>query len=229
MNEIVIAVVGQPNAGKSTLFNMLTGARQFIANYPGVTVEKKTGIYYYLDDKYILVDLPGTYSLTSYSLEEKVARNYLLHERPDLVLNIIDASNIERHLNLTLQLIELGLPLVVVLNMMDTAKDKGLDIDIKKLEQILGFPVVPSIAKKNKGKEEIKKALRDAYYTDSANLSYTKAKVDYGKDLEETISFLTNRLQEYAESFRCNPRWLAVKLLSGDPHVESLLQGGELE
>jgi len=126
--DIVVAVAVQPNSGKSTIFNMLTGARQHVANYPGVTVEKRTGRYNYKSNNVILVDLPGTYSLTSYSHEERIARDYLIHEKPDVVLNIVDASNLERNLYLTFQLAETGVPLVVALNMIDVAQDRHIKI-----------------------------------------------------------------------------------------------------
>jgi len=137
MNEITVAVAGQPNSGKSTIFNMLTGARQHVANYPGVTVEKKTGRYTYQSDTVVLVDLPGTYSLTSYSQEEKVARDFLRHERPAVVLDIVDAANLERNLYLTLQLEEMGIPMVVALNMMEDAEQakkaaEGANQQLKK-------------------------------------------------------------------------------------------------
>jgi len=133
--DIIVAVAGQPNSGKSTIFNMLTGARQHVANYPGITVEKRTGKYNYKGNNVILVDLPGTYSLTSYSQEERIARDYLIHEKPDVVLNIVDASNLERNLYLTFQLAETGVPLVVALNMIDIAQDRHIKIDTAGLAE----------------------------------------------------------------------------------------------
>ncbi|NJO54351.1 MAG: GTP-binding protein [Bacteroidales bacterium] len=139
--RLKVALAGQQNAGKSTLFNALTGARQHIANYPGVTVEKKSGIY--VDDglKVEVVDLPGTYSLTSFSLEERVARDFLLREKPDVIVNVVDASTLERGLPLTFQLIEMGVPVVVALNMMDVAKRLGLLVDPAALAERLGVPI----------------------------------------------------------------------------------------
>lgn len=157
MSEINVAVAGQPNSGKSTMFNLLTGARQFIANYPGVTVEKKTGVLKIDSDKCNLIDLPGTYSLSSYSLEETVARDYLLSGQADLILNIVDASNFERSLNLTLQLLEIGLPMVIVLNMMDIVEKREIKIEAEKLSEKLNCPVVKAVAKKAQGKEKLKK------------------------------------------------------------------------
>ena len=126
---LLVALAGQPNCGKSTLFNMLTGARQHVANYPGVTVEKKTGFFTLEDHRVELVDLPGTYSLTSYSLEEKTARDFILHAAPQVTINVADAANLKRNLYLTLQLLEMETPLVLALNMMDVAERRNIQID----------------------------------------------------------------------------------------------------
>ena len=138
---IKIALAGNPNAGKTTLFNALTGSNQFVGNWPGVTVEKKEGKLKKHDDV-IITDLPGIYSLSPYTLEEVVARNYLIGERPDAILNIIDGTNLERNLYLTTQLAELGIPMVVAVNMMDVVKKNGDKIHIDAMEQELGCPVV---------------------------------------------------------------------------------------
>ena len=151
MTEIVVAVAGQPNSGKSTLFNMLTGMRQFVANYPGVTVEKRVGRMNYKGYKFMLVDLPGTYSMTSYSLEERIARNFLLKERPDIVLDVVDASNLERNLVLTFQLLEMKIPMVVVLNMMDAAESARIKIDVNGLSEELGGKGRSDHGKKGRG------------------------------------------------------------------------------
>ena len=146
ISHITMALAGNPNSGKTTLFNALTGARQYVGNWPGVTVEKKEGKLKFEDKNLILVDLPGTYSLSPYSMEEIIAKNYIINEKPDVVVNIVDASNIERNLFLTMQLLELGRPTVIALNMMDVAKAKGYEIDVTKLSMELGVPVVPIIA-----------------------------------------------------------------------------------
>jgi ferrous iron transport protein B len=243
MNEITVAVAGQPNSGKSTIFNMLTGARQHVANYPGVTVEKKTGRYTYQSDTVVLVDLPGTYSLTSYSQEEKVARDFLLHERPDVVLDIVDAGNLERNLYLTFQLAEIEIPLVVALNMMDVAKDRGLAIDTQKLSETLRVPVIPTVGKKSKGAEELKEAIINTYRGDHhqagcvvcnacAGTPPEKAsfRVDYGKGLESVLTALEKKILKYPKiSSRYPARWLAVKLMENDNEARRLIQRLEEE
>lgn len=224
--EIVVAVAGQPNSGKSTIFNCLTGARQFVANYPGVTVEKKVGRYYYQGDEVTLVDLPGTYSLTSYSLEERVARNFLLHENPDLILNIVDASNLERNLYLTFQLLEMNIPLVIALNMWDVSQRRGFKIDTDKLAQQLKTTIVSTIASRGKGKEELRQGIWETYK--NKNFKHQDFfSIDYGKDLEPILGSLEKKLLEYSNSItskRYSPRWLAVKLLSNDSEVRKLIK-----
>ena len=145
--RIVAALAGNPNAGKTTLFNRLTGARQHVGNYPGITVDRKEG-YISVDGQDVtLVDLPGTYSLTAYSVEELVARDFLVNERPQVVINIVDASNLERNLYLTTQFLELGIPVVIALNMIDVAKDRGITVNAERLSELLGVPVIPIIAR----------------------------------------------------------------------------------
>ncbi len=129
---IKVALAGQPNCGKSTIFNMVSGINQHIANYPGVTVDKKVGRFEYEGNKIEMIDLPGTYSFSSYSLEERVAKDFIIDEKPDVIVNVVDASNIKRNLYLTFQLLEIGIPVVVVFNMMDVATRRGIQIDIQK-------------------------------------------------------------------------------------------------
>ena len=157
--KLTIALAGNPNSGKSTVFNALTGGRQHVGNWPGKTVEKKEGDCRYEDYDIQVVDLPGTYSLTAYSAEEVIARNYVIEDKPDVVVDIVDAANLERNLYLTVQIIELGVPLVVALNMSDIADARGLRIDTQKLSQGLhGTPVVRTVASKKQGVDELLKA-----------------------------------------------------------------------
>ena len=149
------ALAGNPNAGKTTLFNELTGSRQHVGNYPGVTVEKKTGICNHQQTELIVSDLPGTYSLTAYSVEELVARDFLVNEKPDVVINIVDASNLERNLYLTCQFMELGVPIVIALNMIDVAQNRGIEVDLIKLAEMMNAPVIPIIARSGKGVEQL--------------------------------------------------------------------------
>lgn len=219
--KILIAVAGQPNAGKSTIFNMLTGARQHVANYPGVTVEKKSGTYRYEDARIDLVDLPGTYSLTSYSLEERIARDFILHERPALVVNVVDASNLKRNLYLTFQLLEMETPVVIDLNMMDVAKRRGLTIDTQELSRRIGTPVASTVGNRGKGKKELRKATFDAY---NKRETLKPFRINYGP-LEPILKELESKLSRDSELSENYPvRWLAVKLMEGDSEAQRLIE-----
>jgi len=154
--EFTIALAGNPNSGKSTVFNALTGARQHVGNWPGKTVEKKEGTCKRDGYEIQVVDLPGTYSLTAYSLEEVIARDYIIEDKPDVVIGVVDAANLERNLYLAIQILELGAPLVLALNMSDVADSRGLRIDMEMLSRGLnGTPVVRTIASKGKGIDEL--------------------------------------------------------------------------
>ena len=163
MKQIKTVLAGQPNCGKSTIFNLVSGIEQHIANYPGVTVDKKVGYFRYSDYKIQMVDLPGTYSFSSYSLEERVSKEYILNENPDLIVNVIDASNLKRNLYLTFQLLEMGFPVVIVLNMMDVAKRRGIHINSKEISSMLGCPVIEASGSKGIGKNEIMQAVINTY------------------------------------------------------------------
>jgi ferrous iron transport protein B len=214
----LVALAGQPNAGKSTIFNLLTGVRQHVANYPGVTVEKKTGFFRIDDDDIMLVDLPGTYSLTSYSLEERVARDFILEERPAAVVNVADASNLPRHLFLTFQFLEMGVPVVVAMNMMDVAESRGQRIDAEALSEKLGAPAVPMVGRKGVGKDALRQALSDRI---SGKDPIAPPELDYA-ELEPDIDALERDLAD-APIPGVRKRWLAVKLLEGDEGVRDLI------
>jgi len=154
--RISVALAGNPNVGKSVISNNLTGGHQHVGNWPGKTVEKKEGYFEHKGHRIYVVDLPGTYSLTAYSPEELIARSYIIEERPDIVVDIVDASNLERNLYLTLQLIELGVDLILDLNKIDLAESAGIAIDCERLSSILGVPVVETVAPKRVGMEELK-------------------------------------------------------------------------
>ena len=221
-NEILIALVGQPNSGKSTVFNYLTGLHQTIANYPGVTVTKKSGHYHDGKRRIEVVDLPGTYSLTSYSQEERVTRDFLLLERPETVVVVVDASNLRRHLYFVFQLLELRIPLVMCLNMMDIAVRRGLAIDIPKLEKELGIPIVPTNGHTGMGLEDLRKKINEI----SALHDHEPDdwKIDYGP-LEEIIDGYEKHLSqnEYlTKDF--SPRWLSLKLLENDREARRIVQ-----
>src|SRR5690242_14925824 len=187
MNVSTIALAGNPNAGKTSLFNVLTGTRQYVGNWAGVTVEKKEGWIKELPGR-VLVDLPGIYSLSAQSLEEKLATAYLLDESPGALVNIVDASNLERNLFFTVQLLEMGLPSVVALNMIDVASGRGLRIDADLLEQRLGVPVVPMVARKAQGHERLVELLKDGLHANAGLY------VPYPADIEAAVQEMALRL-----------------------------------
>jgi ferrous iron transport protein B len=154
-----IALAGNPNAGKSTIFNALTGSRQHVGNWPGKTVEKKEGDWQQNGQHFKVVDLPGTYSLTAFAIDEIIARDFIVEESPDVVVTVVDAANIERNLYLTVQILEMGAKVVVALNMSDVAESRGIKIDIDHLSEALGAKVVPTVASKERGLEELKEAI----------------------------------------------------------------------
>lgn len=214
--DFTVGVVGNPNCGKTTVFNVLTGARQHVGNWPGVTVEKKTGEYFFAGKNITLVDLPGTYSLEAadeqVSLDEKVARDYVAAKEADLIINIVDASNIERNLYLTSQLLEMRVAMLVVLNMMDVVKQRGIHIDIDKLAHHLGCPVVAIAAAKNQGVTELKKSINQLSKTKPVpNIS-----IRYAVALEAAISKLSPLLAKVAGQQHCDLRWLALRALEDD-------------
>lgn len=215
--EITIALTGNPNSGKTTIFNNLTGARQHVGNWPGVTVEKKEGNFHYQGYSVKVVDLPGVYSLTAYSLDEVIARNFIVDGKPEVVVDIVDASNIERNLYLTVQLIELETNLVIALNMYDVAKSRGYQIDVDRLSELLGAPVVPTVATRKEGNEALLKGIINAF---EGKTTQKKIKLFYGSELEEHITELEALISRDGELSRLfPPRWLAIKLLEQDEEV----------
>ena len=214
--DFTVGLVGNPNCGKTTLFNVLTGSRQHVGNWPGVTVEKKTGEYSHAGKLIKLVDLPGTYSLEAaddqVSLDEKVARDYVASREADLIINIVDASNIERNLYLTSQLIEMRVPMILVLNMMDTVKQRGVKINCEFLAEQLGCPVIPITASTNEGISYLKTQVNNA----ANSKPIPSAHIMYADALEKAISAITPDLITIAAQYRCDLRWLAVRLLEDD-------------
>ena len=208
-----IALTGNPNVGKTVIFNELTGSKQHVGNWPGVTVERKSGRYTYRGLEMEVVDLPGTYSLSPYSIDEKVARDYIVEERPDAVVNILDASNIERNLYLTVQLLEAGANVVIALNMMDEAEKKGIKIDTKRLSEILKTPVIPMVAVKGIGFRELKDAI---YEEVTRHEEHRHMTVGYGKDVEKAIVSLERDIEKCRKLKGYRRRWVAIKLLEND-------------
>jgi len=217
-NQTTIALCGNPNCGKTTLFNLLTGSRQEVGNWPGVTVEKKTGVFKYEGESFNVVDLPGTYSLDvvdeSVALDEKIARNFVMSAEADLVINIIDASNIERNLYLTTQLLEMGKPMLIILNMMDVAKSSNIQIDTDELSLLLGCPVIPMSASKTRNSEAIKKPIVETLQSPAHILDF---ELDFEEPLKTTYDQLKTYLVDYAEKRGVRAKWLALSLLEEKP------------
>jgi len=222
LRRFKVAVAGNPNVGKSVIFNELTGGRAWVGNWPGVTVEKKVGRLKIGEHIFEVVDLPGIYSLTAYSVDELIARNFIVEEKPDIVVDIVNAANIERNLYLTISLLEMGVKVVVALNMVDLAREQGYEIDEKKLSEMLGVPVIPTIATTGYGIERLKEAL---VKVSEEKEGYRKL-VNYGGEVEKEISKISRRIVEGDPklSDKYNSRWLAVKLLEKDADVEGKIR-----
>lgn len=207
----IIALAGNPNSGKTTLFNELTGSRQHVGNWPGVTVDKKEG-YYKKDKDILILDLPGTYSLSPYSAEEIIARDYIVKEKPDAVVNIVDGTSIERNLYLTLQIAETRIPTVIAINMMDEVKQRGDSIDCDKLSKLLGVPVVPLVARNGKGLNKLMEAVS----------SVVKTK-DIPKKLDifdkNTYDAIKDVMEHLSEESTIDREWKAIKIVEGDPII----------
>jgi ferrous iron transport protein B len=217
MKKITVALAGNPNSGKTTIFNNLTGAHQHIGNYPGVTVEKIEGNLKYSNYDINVIDLPGTYSLTAYSLDELIARNFVIEEKPDVVIDIIDSSNLERNLYLATQFIELGVPLILAFNMSDIAQRQGFKMDKARLAELLGSPIVFTVATKNIGMEEL---LDETIKLFEGRVQLRRTTVGYGREIEEELAKLEEVLAEDRALISKYPlRWLAVKLLEDDNQV----------
>jgi len=215
--KITIALAGNPNSGKTTIFNNLTGAHQHVGNYPGVTVEKKEGEVSFRGYELHVVDLPGTYSLSAYSEDEIVARNYIIKEKPDMVLHIVDSSNLERNLYLATQLMELEIPLVLVMNMSDMAKKMGQDVDYNKLSILWGVAIVSTVGNKNVGTKEL---LETVVTVHEGRIKTKKVRIDYGPEILEEITKLKHIIEGDKTLIERYPvRWLIVKMLENDSSV----------
>lgn len=212
-----LALVGNPNSGKTTVFNALTGSNQHVGNWPGVTVEKKEGKIKFNEKTYNVVDLPGTYSLGAFSEDEIVARDFVLKGNPDVVINVVDATNIERNLYLTTQLLEMNAKVVVALNMIDEAEKRNINFDIEALSKELGAPIIPTIASKRKGIDELIKKSIELIDKDIE----PKAKISYGEDIDREIKNFEKLLND--KNFEYPSRWIAIKLLEGDKYLYELL------
>ncbi|EGT4138634.1 ferrous iron transport protein B [Clostridium perfringens] len=215
---LTIALAGNPNCGKTSLFNLLTKSRQHIGNWPGVTVEKKEGTLKFKGESYKVIDLPGTYSLGAYSEDEIVARNYILKDKPDVVINVVDATNLERNLYLTTQLIEMGANVVIALNMIDQAEALNIEIDTNKLSKRLGVPIIKTSALKNRGIEELIET--------SIHLKKNEKliNINYGEDIEDEIKTLSSLLETYKNKLEFPVNWTALKLLENDEYIKDKIK-----
>jgi len=215
MKEITVAFAGNPNVGKSALINAIAGTKLQVGNWPGVTVEKKTATIEYNGLKLNLVDLPGTYSLSPFTQEEVIARNFLIKEKPDLVIDVVDSTNLERNLYLLLQILELGIPVIVALNIFDEAKKKGMEIDIENLEKLLGIKIVPTVAIKGEGVKELLDAVKN--FVENKE-SYLPKSPKFEEPIEDVIRAVVENLKtQYSHLLQVYPaRWLAIKLLEED-------------
>ena len=210
--DFTIALAGNPNVGKTTLFNNLTGLNQHVGNWPGKTVEKAEGHYNYNNNRVDVIDLPGNYALSAHSIEEIVSRDFIVDEDSDVIVNIIDASNLERNLYLTVQMMELGANLVVALNMNKFAQDKGYTIDAKKLSDLLGVPVVEIEANSKIGKDQLLKTIEEA----AKNPVNTVNRLSYGPELFDHLNELQTAIEEDKNLNDVPSRWIAIKLLEDD-------------
>jgi ferrous iron transport protein B len=239
-HQIKIGLAGNPNSGKTSIFNGLTGAHQKVGNFPGVTVEKRVGYKKYGKYDIQFVDLPGTYSLAAYSLDEKVAREFIINERPDLIINIVDSCALERSLYLTLQLMEMEVDLVVALNMWDEAVEAGLDILTSKLSQLLGAPVVKTIGSRGQGVDKLLQTainlIEKEHHPEKVSgrrkhrqherrrrkRMHRHPPVSYGPRIDDVMIGLTDEVRRCKGCSACgNPRWLAIKLLEGDQEIQT--------
>lgn len=209
----IIALAGNPNTGKSTVFNALTGLRQHTGNWPGKTVLQSTGQFCIRNKEYLLVDLPGIYSLSPHSLDELVARDFICFAKPDLTVIVVDASSLARNLKLALQIMEITSSVIICLNLIDEAKRKKIKIDVKKLTEELGVPVIPTIARTGKGIKELKNELYKMADEEKVLKPYL---VNYDADIEAKISFIMKKIDVNLVSSLINPRWLALKSLDND-------------
>ncbi|MGD0022472.1 MAG: ferrous iron transport protein B [Smithellaceae bacterium] len=219
--EIFVALVGQPNVGKSTVFNILTGLSQHVGNWPGKTVEKKEGIHRAANVLIRIVDLPGTYSLTAFSEEERVARDFIIKEKPDLVVLVLNAAALERNLYLLSEVLLLNRPVIVAINMLDVASNQGIQIDTKALQDSLGIPVIPMVAKRNSGIKELVAQISSlALCNNKFHPQLPAVSPDHQQIYQEILGAVRPYIQE-----PYTPEWIAIKLMEGDPEVSKMVEG----
>jgi small GTP-binding protein len=223
--DYVVALAGNPNTGKSTVFNYLTGLKQHTGNWPGKTVTRAEGGFEFNRKKFKLVDLPGTYSLLSTSVDEEVARDFILFGQPDVTVIVIDATRVERNLNLVLQILEITDRVVICLNLMDEARRNGIEVDARILSKELGVPVVPTSARQGEGMNELLKYIYDV--ATGAYICKPYRIKSKSKELNEAIEKLSKEIQEEFPDLP-NTRWVALRLLEGDQTIIDAIRTGEL-
>lgn len=224
-SDFVVALAGNPNTGKSTVFNTLTGLRQHTGNWPGKTVSRAEGGFSYKDKKYKIVDLPGTYSLLSTSEDEEVARNFILFSQPDVTVIVADATRLERNLNLVLQILEITNKAILCVNLLDEAQRHGIEIDVRTLSKRLGIPVIGTSARSQQGIPELLESISEVA---TGNLKCTPHRIkNIPSSIEKNIDVLVQKLQEAYPNIP-NVRWVAMRMLEGDKRIIEALETGEL-
>lgn len=223
--DFVVALAGNPNTGKSTVFNALTGLRQHTGNWPGKTVTRAEGGFDYGGHRYKLVDLPGTYSLLATTMDEEIARNFILFGQPDVMVVVVDATRLERNLNLVLQVLEITDRVVICLNLMDEARRHGLQIDHRRLARDLGVPVVPTIARYGEGLDQLLQAIADIATGFIVSKPHRIQHLTHA--LQRAVSQLTAQIESHYPQLP-NARWVALRLLDGDQRIAEAIQRGEL-
>ncbi len=223
--DFVVALAGNPNTGKSTVFNALTGLRQHTGNWPGKTVTRAEGGFDYADNRYKMVDLPGTYSLLATSMDEQIARDFILFGQPDVTVVVVDASRLERNLNLVLQVLEITNRVVICLNLMDEVERHQMKVDHRRLARDLGVPVVPTVARYNEGLEELLAAIHEVAAGEIKAKPY-HVKYSHSK-LDRAVSQLVSQIEDAFPQVP-NARWVALRLLDGDERIIQAVESGEL-
>jgi ferrous iron transport protein B len=222
--DYIVALAGNPNTGKSSVFNAITGLKQHTGNWPGKTVSRAEGGYKFNERRYKLVDLPGTYSLLSAAQDEEIARDFILFGRPDCTIVVTDATCLERNLNLVLQVLEISDKVVICVNLMDEARRKGLEVDLRTLARDLGVPVVGTVARTGEGLGALLQTTEDIV---TGSITSTPHRVTRDGDFQQAVSELVPLIERVAPGLP-NPRWVAMRLLDGDHHVQRALLSGEL-
>lgn len=215
-NQTIIALAGNPNVGKSTLFNALTGLRQHTGNWPGKTVSQASGSFDHKKHSYMIVDLPGTYSLLSNSADEQVARDFICFGEPDLTLVVVDATSLERNLNLAIQVLEITSKVIVCVNLMDEAERKGIHINLKQLSALLGVPVVGMSARSKKGITELKDTITHVL---SGKITCTPSKQSYHEEIERAVAEIEPEVRSLLQDSPINSRWVALRFIEGDTTI----------